>query len=69
MTSLEHKRHTLAHLLAQAPPAPAASTAPSVDDLVSRAKAAAGLDWSGTFTRMCIPPPPAGVVIDGKRWE
>jgi metallo-beta-lactamase class B len=33
--------------------------APSVDELVSQAKAAAGLDWSGTFTRMCIPPPPA----------
>jgi metallo-beta-lactamase class B len=32
----------------------------SIDELVSQAKAAAGLDWSGTFTRMCIPPPPAG---------
>src|SRR3954471_8475887 len=30
----------------------------SVDELVSQAKAAAGLDWSGTFSRMCIPPPP-----------
>jgi len=39
----------------------AQSPAPqSIDELVSRAKAAAGLDWSGTFSRMCIPPPPAG---------
>jgi metallo-beta-lactamase class B len=41
--------------------AEAQSPAPqSIDELVSRAKAAAGLDWSGTFSRMCIPPPPAG---------
>jgi metallo-beta-lactamase class B len=33
-------------------------TPQSVDELVSRAKAAAGLDWSGTFARLCIPPPP-----------
>jgi metallo-beta-lactamase class B len=32
----------------------------SIDELVSQAKAAAGLDWTGTFMRMCIPPPPAG---------
>src|SRR6187402_3097785 len=34
----------------------------SVDGLVSAAKVAAGTDWSGTFTRLCIPPPaaPAG---------
>jgi metallo-beta-lactamase class B len=39
----------------------AQSPAPqSIDELVSRAKASAGLDWSGTFSRMCIPPPPAG---------
>lgn len=41
--------------------AEAQSPAPqSIDELVSRAKAAAGLDWSGTFSRMCIPPPPSG---------
>jgi metallo-beta-lactamase class B len=33
--------------------------APSVDGLVSAAKNAAGLDWSGTFLRLCIAPPPA----------
>jgi metallo-beta-lactamase class B len=39
----------------------AQSSAPqTVDELVSQAKAAAGLDWTGTFMRMCIPPPPAG---------
>ncbi len=32
----------------------------SVDELVSQARAAAGVDWSGTFSRLCIPPPPAG---------
>jgi len=37
---------------AQAPPA-------TVDGLVSAAKNAAGLDWAGTFLRLCIPPPPA----------
>jgi hypothetical protein len=31
----------------------------TVDDLVSTAKIAAGTDWSGTFTRLCIPPPAA----------
>ena len=41
----------------------AQTTAPTVDDLVSSAKVAAGTDWSGTFMRLCIPPPstsPAG---------
>ncbi|MGE0446198.1 MAG: MBL fold metallo-hydrolase [Vicinamibacterales bacterium] len=36
------------------------ATPPGIDELVSQAKAAAGLDWPGTFSRMCIPPPPAG---------
>jgi metallo-beta-lactamase class B len=31
----------------------------SVDGLVSAAKNAAGLDWPGTFLRLCIPQPPA----------
>jgi hypothetical protein len=31
----------------------------SVDSLVSAAKNAAGLDWSGTFLRLCVVPPPA----------
>jgi metallo-beta-lactamase class B len=35
---------------AQTPPA-------TVDGLVSTAKVAAGTDWPGTFTRLCIPPP------------
>jgi metallo-beta-lactamase class B len=30
----------------------------TIDGLVSAAKAAAGTDWPGTFTRLCIPPPP-----------
>jgi metallo-beta-lactamase class B len=32
---------------------------PSVDSLVSAAKIAAGLEWPGTFLRLCIPPPAA----------
>jgi len=31
----------------------------SVDGLVSAARSAAGLDWPGTFLRLCIVPPPA----------
>lgn len=31
----------------------------SVDGLVSAAKNAAGLEWAGTFMRLCIAPPPA----------
>jgi metallo-beta-lactamase class B len=34
--------------------------APTVDSLVSVARAAAGLEWSGTFARLCIPLPAAG---------
>src|ERR1700681_648846 len=34
-----------------------AQTPPTVDRLVGAAKNAAGLDWSGTFLRLCIPPP------------
>jgi metallo-beta-lactamase class B len=40
---------------AQTPQPPASST----DTYVSAAKAAAGTDWSGTFLRLCIAPPPA----------
>jgi metallo-beta-lactamase class B len=32
---------------------------PTVDGLVSAAKTAAGLDWPGTFLRLCVVPPPA----------
>ena len=33
--------------------------ATSVDGLVSAAKNAAGLEWPGTFLRLCVVPPPA----------
>jgi metallo-beta-lactamase class B len=36
-----------------------AQTPPTIDGLVGAAKNAAGLEWSGTFLRLCIPPPPA----------
>jgi len=40
------------------PLAQVASPAPTtVDGLVSAAKVAAGTDWEGTFTRLCIPTP------------
>jgi metallo-beta-lactamase class B len=35
-----------------------AQTLPSVDGLVSEAKRSAGLEWPGTFLRLCIVPPP-----------
>jgi len=34
-------------------------TLPTVDSLVSAAKNAAGLDWAGTFLRLCVVPAPA----------
>jgi metallo-beta-lactamase class B len=37
----------------------AAQTPPSVDSVVSAAKRSAGLEWPGTFLRLCIAPPPA----------
>src|SRR2546429_6806392 len=38
----------------------AAAQAPSsIDGLIGAAKNAAGLEWPGTFLRLCIPPPPA----------
>jgi metallo-beta-lactamase class B len=37
----------------------AQSPTPSIEQLISRARAAAGLDWSGTFSRLCVPLPPA----------
>src|SRR5436190_4525426 len=39
--------------------APGQTPARSIDSYVSAAKAAAGTDWSGTFMRLCIAPPPA----------
>ena len=37
-----------------------AQTSPAtIDGLVGTAKNAAGLDWAGTFLRLCVPPPPA----------
>jgi metallo-beta-lactamase class B len=38
---------------------PIAQTPTSVDGLVSAAKRSAGLEWSGTFLRLCVVPPPA----------
>jgi metallo-beta-lactamase class B len=42
--------------------ASAQAPATTVEGLVSSAKVAARTDWSGTFTRLCVPPPsaPAG---------
>jgi metallo-beta-lactamase class B len=44
-----------------------AQTVPStsVDSLLSAAKSAAGLDWPGTFLRLCIVPPPAASGVGG----
>ena len=43
--------------LAAAGLAPAQTPAPTIDSYLSQAKAAAGMDWAGTFLRLCIPPP------------
>jgi len=42
---------------AQAPAQPTPTL--TVEGLVGAAKNAAGLDWAGTFMRLCVPPPPA----------
>jgi metallo-beta-lactamase class B len=50
----------LAIAMAQAP-------APTIDGLIGSAKNAAGLEWSGTFLRLCIPPPaPAQAPAGGR---
>lgn len=33
------------------------ASAQTVDDYLSEAKAAAGMNWAGTFLRLCVPPP------------
>ena len=38
---------------------PMAQTPTTVDGLVSAAQRSAGLQWSGTFLRLCVVPPPA----------
>lgn len=37
--------------------ASAQTPAAGIDDDIGKAKIAAGLDWAGTFLRLCIPPP------------
>ncbi|MDA0206346.1 MAG: MBL fold metallo-hydrolase [Acidobacteria bacterium] len=37
--------------------ASAQSPAPTIDSYISDAKVAAGMDWAGTFLRLCVPPP------------
>lgn len=43
--------------LAAAGIASAQTTAKSIDDYLSEAKVAAGMNWTGTFLRLCVPPP------------
>ena len=47
----------LAAAFATVPCVPAQTTPATVDGYLSAAKVAAGLDWSGTLVRLCIPPP------------
>ena len=45
-----------------------AQTAPTtVDGLIGAAKNTAGLDWAGTFLRLCIPPPAVPAPAAGAR--
>jgi metallo-beta-lactamase class B len=37
--------------------ASAQTPAPTIDSYIGAAKIAAGLDWAGTFLRLCVPPP------------
>jgi len=39
--------------------ASAQTPVPTVDGYIATAKAAAGMDWAGTFLRLCIPPSPS----------
>jgi metallo-beta-lactamase class B len=39
----------------------------TVDGLIGGAKNAAGLDWSGTFLRLCVPPAPVTPAAGGAR--
>jgi metallo-beta-lactamase class B len=50
----------VAILSAQRAPSTPSMAPTTVDGLVSAAKVAAGTDWAGTFTRLCIPPPAEG---------
>src|SRR6266700_1798150 len=44
-----------------------AQTVPNtIDGYLRAAKAAAGPEWSGTFLRLCIPPPPANPGAGGR---
>jgi len=47
--------------------ATAQAPAPTIDGLIGSAKNAAGLEWSGTFLRLSIPPPPAQAPAAGAR--
>jgi metallo-beta-lactamase class B len=46
-------------ILSSAALASAQAQPTTVDGLVSAAKNSAGVEWPGTFLRLCIPPPPA----------
>ena len=46
--------------------APAQTPPATVDGYVSAAKVAAGTDWSGTFLRLCIPPPASAQGAGGR---
>jgi len=47
--------------------AAAQAPAPTIEGLIGSANNAAGLEWSGTFLRLCIAPPPAQASAAGAR--
>src|SRR5579862_6342758 len=46
-----------------------AGQTPGVENYLGMAKQAAGTEWSGTFLRLCIAPPPAGQAAGGRGGE
>jgi metallo-beta-lactamase class B len=58
MKSLRIGMGVLGILLGSVSLAPAQTSPTTVDGFISAAKNAAGVDWAGTFLRLCIPPAP-----------
>src|SRR5436853_7606462 len=54
-------------IISASPAVMAQTPSTAVDGLLGAAKNAAGVDWSGTFLRLCIPPAPVAAAGRGAR--